>query len=384
MDRLGWIPSLRFAAWVQAPFRSRSILDPNDGAWRGSHTARLHTVIALTVLAMQALSAGVPLSFVTVAPSIPRDGATGWVVPSLDALDDLVTKTLRPLGRKSAGSAWGRFVGTLTVAMGGAAEDAWAARPHLHLVLPTVLVPLIEEEWAELSAERGLPRGPLDRPAVHAQPLGGSVRDIVARGLYLMRASWVLPTVSAAQPLAAVARQASRAAARGDRSGWVALGRWAATVTAIRAAMRRRPALKLGLVTSRRLRDDARDVARILDLESRTAVAEMEHVAGEVLALQPHLRHADDLPLAIQRLRAARGKAAMQRRLKNQRKARCVREVQRSVERACAAVRTPTEVQWLDEPRRCGGLTIVQTFLLVPQCHERVHPVMTSVGLPYV
>lgn len=284
------VPACHWAARSDALWPVDSRLDPLNG-WSGGHHRRRDTCAALAVLMVIAASAGIELSLVTVSPPAPRGAGTQYVSRTLTALETLV-QDVRPT---RGGNAWGKLVGTITVAVSGLGTGLFTARPHLHMVCASALVPSIREWWSAAAADLGLPDGP---DAVHAEALGTTAADCAAVSLYLGQADWTRPTSSAAQPLLAAGRMAAVAASAGTAWGVRARRQWRATARAVWHS-----GVALGLVTSRALVSDGRDVATAVGVAQLTASADMEPLASAILGLRPYMRTATDLGGALQRYR---------------------------------------------------------------------------------
>lgn len=292
------VPQLFWAQHDGALWESKSVLDPIRGIWRGVHHQRRDLAAAVALLWIQAASEDVSLSFITIKPDIKPGSKSTYVTQTLRALNSL----LRDI--RGTRGAWRRFVGTITVTISAAGTPAWAAHPHLHLIAPTALVEMIRSNWEAAAEAAGLPADTRPdgeqrtHPAVKAERIMPGSASLARLVRYLLQARWTnLSPEKASHPLGAIAREGSRMVSRGDKKkGWAWLSAWRDSVVAIKKSR-----VKVGLDSHRSLKHDADDLVRILELTQRTSSGDVESVINAVLDLQPHMRSAEDLPLALLR-----------------------------------------------------------------------------------
>lgn len=352
------VPQLFSAQHDGSLWESKFTLDPIRGIWREMHRQRRDLAAAVALLWIQATSEGVELSWITIKPDIEPGNRASYVNRTLRALDALL-RELRGLR-----GPWRRFIGTIAVTISGAGTPAWAAHPHLHLIAPTALADWIRNRWEDAEVAVGLPLDtrPISdqrtHPTVLIEPLQPGPASLTRLVRYLMQARWTrLSSHRNSHPLGAIGREGSRMVSRGHQSmGWAWLNTWRETVVAIWES-----GVNIGLISHRSLKHDAEDLVRMLDLTSQTSVEDVETVVSAVLNLQPHMRHADDLPLALYRRRAAENRARIDM-------ARC-------------AIRTSGGFNHsiLPGPARAVALSLAA---LVPPRENRVHQRTTSAPIP--
>lgn len=296
------VPQLFSAQHDGSRWESKSILDPICGVWRGMHHQRRDLAAATALLQLQADSEGIELAWITIKPDIKPGSSSTYVDRTLRAFDALL-REMRGLR-----GAWRRFVGTLTVTISAAGTPAWAAHPHLHVIAPTALADWIRNRWGAAELAVGLPADTRPdgeqrtHPTVHIEPIKPGPASMARLVRYLMQARWTnLSPEGDSHSLGAVAREGSRKVSRGNgKMGWAWLNAWRETVVAIWKS-----GVNVGLVSHGNLKHDAKDLVRMLELTQRTSSEDVETVVKTVLELQPHMRHADDFPLALLRHRDA-------------------------------------------------------------------------------
>lgn len=290
------VPQLFWAQHDGALWESKLILDPIYGIWRGLHQQRRKLASAVPVLWIQAASEGVELSWITIKPDIEPGSKATYVDQTLRALDAVLhdIRTLR--------GPWGRCVGTIAVTISAAGTAAWAAHPHLHLVAPTALAEWIRGLWEAAEHAVGLPKDTRPdgeqktHPTVQIKPIEPGLASLSRIVRYLLQARWInLSPDKLSHPLGAVGREGSRMVSQGDaKKGWAWLGAWRDTVVAIYGS-----GVSIGLTMHGRLKQDAEELVRELELTQRTSSKDVETVVNTVLGLQPFMEHAEDLPLAL-------------------------------------------------------------------------------------